>query len=135
MRTIKLPPNRWLDNILLALRNFSDPSQGVIDYEFGHMYRYYSNYIDFAGMQLEDFLFYEFLDEGYAIKYGLPENLVLRLKKLRILVDQLFNVSIKDKLSDFEVIRRKEWDDIMPLAKGCYEDLCKVREKMPKDED
>jgi hypothetical protein len=131
MKKINIPPKIWLGNILSSLCVFSDPIQGFINYEFGKMYTFYYNYIDFGGAQLEDVLFYEFLDGGYAPKYGLPEGLVLRLKRLRLLIDTFYHSG--DKLSDFEIIRHKEWDEIIPLAKECHEDLQHIYDKMPED--
>jgi hypothetical protein len=131
MQKIKIPPKRWLGNILSSLHVFSDPIQGFMNYEFNKMYTLYCNYIDYGGAQLEDVLFYEFLDNGYALEYGVSENLVLRLKSLRILVDKFYHST--DKLSDFETIRYKGWDEIISLARECCEDLHKIYDKMPDD--
>ena len=131
MAEIKIPPKRWLRNILSALAIFSDPVQGLITYEFSKMYTFYCNYVDYGGAQLEDMLFYEFLDDGYALKYGSSEVLLAKLKSLKLLIERFYQ-SV-DNLSNFEVIRCKEWDEIVPLAQECYKGLEQLCNKMPKD--
>ncbi len=132
MSTIKIPPKRWVENILLPFKKILDPSSGFLKYEFGKMYTMYQNYLEFSCTQLEDFLFYEFLDDGYALKYGVPKPLIKKLENFRTLTDKFYDDA--KELSDFEVIRRKEWDEIIPLAQECYDGLKEIYDALPGEE-
>lgn len=131
MSQINIPPKLWFENILLAIKNFYHSAAGFAVYENGRLYTMYTNYLDYAYMFLDDMLFHEFIKNNRALIYGVPRRLFNLLIAFNNKVEAFFQLS--GELSDFEVIRYKEWDEIMPLAKECYEGLKKIYDKMPDE--
>ena len=127
----KILPKLWLENMLMAIKNFCYAEDGFATYENSRLYTMYTNYLDYAYMCLDDMSFFEFIEDGHAPHYGVSTLIINRLLIFRDKLDAFFQSS--GELSDFEVIRCKEWDEIISLAKECYEDLHKIYDKIPDD--
>ena len=133
MSQVSIPRRLWFSNMLLAIDSFAQVGKGFAIYEDNRMYAMYSNYLDYAYMYLDDMSFYEFIEGDYALLHGVSPSLLNLLFAFREKVEAFFESS--GELRDFEVIRRKEWDEIIPLAQECYKGLKELYDKMPPDED
>ena len=131
MNQTKISAKLWFANMLMAIRNFCYAEEGFAKYENSRLYTMYTNYLDYAYMCLDDMLFYEFIEAGHAPHYGVSTLLLDRLFTFRDKLETFFRSS--GELSDFEVIRCKEWDEIIPLARECHEGLKELYDKMPDD--
>lgn len=131
MSQVEISAKLWLENMLMAIGNFCSAVEGFAKYENSHLYTMYTNYLDYAYMCLDDMMFYEFIEAGHAPRYGVSTLLLNRLLTFRDKVETFFRSS--GELSDFEVIRCKDWDEIIPLAKECHEGLKKLYNKLPDD--
>jgi hypothetical protein len=121
------PKNLWIDNILIGIKCLSDPINGFNDYKWNNLYKYYENFLDYIYTWLyDDVNWINFMDK-YAIKFNIGINTVEQLKELHILLDAFFQIS--NELSDFEVIRRPEWNIMIPVAQECIRLLKKEQEK------
>ena len=99
-------------------------------YENGKLISFYNNYLDYCITTifddgcLDEFI-KEYCDQHHFLK-GIQSKLFLLSNKL----DEFYE-ECKD-MDDFTLLRRPEWEEIIPLAKECSEELNKILESNPK---
>ena len=123
MTARNISQRRRFVNILCALECFSSPSTTFMQYEFCKMYAIHRNYLESSCKFLESVDFGNFL-ETHALQYKLPMPIFEKLKDIKKLSDVFYNTA--RELGDFDVVRRKEWDELIPLAQECYVALEKI---------
>lgn len=111
-----------IDLLITGLSLFSDPGKEFCArYEFGTMYSFYRNYLEYACVFLyEDAFFEEFIND-HAKNLGVRNAIIGKLKKLNAILSKFYDDC--RELGDFDLIRRDEWNEIIPLAKACLEEL------------
>ncbi len=111
----------WIENIIVGLKDIADPIQGFINYQFAKLYTMYRSFFEHIMVYLyDDMIVEEFLDHCKAEQI-ISKKSFESLQSLDILLNKFFDEA--KELTDFEVIRRPEWDQITPEAKKCIEYL------------
>lgn len=123
----KITKELWIDNILVGVEPLSNPINGLARYMHNRLCDYYANFLDYIGVSLYDNVdWINFLDH-YARKYNFYYLTIENLRGLNTLLEPFYEQCFE--LSDFEVIRRPEWDAMIPIAKECVRLLEKEKEK------
>lgn len=123
----KTPKNLWIDNILVGVEPLSDPIREFSKYARGGLSPYYNNFIDYVGVSLYDNADFEDFIKKYARKFDFYKITIEKLQELHVLLDSFYDQCFD--LYDFEVIRRTEWDVMMPVAKECIRLLEQEKKK------
>ncbi|WP_243018176.1 MULTISPECIES: hypothetical protein [Candidatus Cardinium] len=111
----------------MGVEPLSDPIHEFSKYQWNNLYQYYTNFLDYIGTSLYDKVdWINFLDH-YARKLNFYEVSIEKLRELNVVLDPFYEKCFD--LSDFEVIRRPEWDTMIPIAKECVRLLEKEKEK------
>jgi hypothetical protein len=111
----------WIENIKVGLMPLADPPQGFINYEFNKLYTMYRNFLQsivvylYDDMDLDDFL------DKCGKEHIISKSAFEKLKQLDKVLNDFFEQA--KELTEFELIRRKEWDIIIPLAQSCLNEL------------
>lgn len=109
--------NLWMDNILMGIEPLSDPIQGFSCYIYDGLIKHYKNFLDYIGTWLYDNVDLEDFINKYARGFDLYQTTINELQELHLLLAPFYQEC--SELSDFEVIRRPEWDVMIPIAKKC----------------
>ncbi len=113
----RIPKNLWIDNILVGVEPLSDPMQEFSKYQWNNLYQYYSNFLDYICESLYEDAFLEILIQSCVRKFDFYQITIEKLETLHLLVEPFYKAC--SRLTDFEIIRRPEWDIIAPLGKEC----------------
>lgn len=122
-----MPKSLWISNILVGVVPLSNPIHEFSKYQWNNLYQYYTNFLDYIGVSLYDDVDWMNFADNYAHKLNFYELTIGKLIELHLLVDPFYKEC--HMLSDFEVIRRPEWDAMIPIAKACVRLLEKEKEK------
>jgi len=111
----------WIEMLVGAIDMFNNPKKEFSKYEYSTLIKFYNNYLEYASTFLyEDADFDAFIEE-YAERFSIPKPVIEKLDSLRKQIDKFYEDC--KNLDDFTLIRRKEWEVIIPLAKACSEKL------------
>lgn len=113
--------NVWIDNIKLGLESLANPAKGFIDYEFSRLYTMYRNFLQSIITYLYDDMELDIFLDKCSKEYIISEVTLTKLRQIDKLLNQFFEEA--KELTDFELIRREEWDTIIPLAQSCLDEL------------
>ena len=121
----------YLNALLNGISLFSGVKKEFKRYKSNRLTIFYSNYLDYCITTIfDDGLLDEFLEE-YGEQFHVPKQLVKKLDLLRIKIEDFYK-ECKD-LDDPILIRCKQWDEIIPLAKACEEGLQKMLKEVKWD--
>lgn len=121
----------WINLIIQELETLCDLPAGFQRYEFDKLYNYYTNFLEYVATALYDDVNFEDFVEKYVFEYKIDTSTVKKLQKLSNILTSFLEAS--GDLSDFEVIRCKEWDRLTPLAQECYNALKKIHDQESGD--
>ena len=121
----------WINLILQELVILCDLATGFQRYEFERLYNYYTNFLEYVATALYDDVNFEDFIEKYIFEYKIDPATVKKLQKFSTKLTGFLDAA--GELRDFDVIRRKEWDELAPLAQECHNALKAIHDKLPDD--
>ncbi|MFK7899224.1 MAG: hypothetical protein AB8B61_00560 [Cyclobacteriaceae bacterium] len=118
----------WMKQVVGGLEMFANPHEEFTDYEFQNMIRFYKNYFLYAYTFLFDMGVFDYFIKNKIRDFKIEDEVSGKLKLLRDKIEDFHEYCYE--FDDFTLIRCKEWEEIIPLAKECMEALKKDIEMM-----